>query len=102
MFFDRGSPALAEINDYFEGIAQKGVVVTTIDQALDPALSKTLKVSKNGTVALRCGERSETWFVGNERAILFRSTRNIRNCLRRIETSVDPNVTAVAKATTAN
>ncbi len=67
LFFERGSTALGEVKDYFDGLAAHGVVVTTLDQALDPVLAKDLKVSKNGTVAFRCGEKSETYVVGAER-----------------------------------
>jgi hypothetical protein len=41
--------------------------VTTLDSAADPALSKQLKVSKNGTVGFRCGGRTDTWSVGDDR-----------------------------------
>jgi hypothetical protein len=67
LFFERGSSALAEVDDYFAGLARQGARITTLDQALDPALSKELKVSKNGTVALRCGGRSESYFLGSDR-----------------------------------
>lgn len=67
LFFERGSAALGELRDYFDGLADHGVTVTTQDAAIDPALAKKMKVSKNGTVGLRCGERTETWQVGEDR-----------------------------------
>ncbi|MCC7110623.1 MAG: Gldg family protein [Deltaproteobacteria bacterium] len=67
LFFERGSAALGELRDYFDALADHGVAVTTQDAAIDPALAKKMKVSKNGTVGLRCGERTETWQVGEDR-----------------------------------
>ena len=67
LFFERGSSALAEVDDYFDVLEQKGARLTTLDQALDPTLSKELKVSKNGTIAVRCGARSETYTLGVDR-----------------------------------
>lgn len=67
LFFERGNAALGEVRDYFEALEGHGVSVVTQDAALDPALAKKMKVSKNGTVGLRCGERAETWQVGEDR-----------------------------------
>jgi hypothetical protein len=67
LFFERGSGALGEVRDYFDALQAHGVTVVTQDAAIDPALAKKMKVSKNGTVGLRCGERSETWQVGEDR-----------------------------------
>ncbi len=67
LFFERGSTSLPEVRDYFDALAQHGVPVKTIDQAMDPALAKEMKVSKNGTIGLKCGERSEVYFVGDDR-----------------------------------
>lgn len=67
LFFERGSTAVPEILDYFKALEGKGVSLVTLDQALDPALAKALKVTKNGTVGLRCGGKTETWSVGAER-----------------------------------
>ncbi len=67
LFFERGSTALGEVRDYFDSLAQKGVRVTVLDQALDPPLAKALKVTKNGYIALRCGEKSESYNLGPER-----------------------------------
>ncbi len=67
LFFERGSTALAELQDYFAILQQKGARIETLDQAMDPALSKAIKVSKNGYVGFRCGEKTESWSVGAER-----------------------------------
>jgi hypothetical protein len=67
LFFERGSGARAEVDDYFAALAGHGARVTTLDQAYDPALSKDLKVTKNGTIAVRCGARSESYALGVDR-----------------------------------
>ena len=67
LFFERGSTALSEVQDYFEILGQKGVRLQTLDQAMDPALAKAIKVTKNGYVGFRCGAKTETWLVGAER-----------------------------------
>lgn len=67
LFFERGSPALGEVRDYFDALAARGAPVLVQDAAIDPALAKKMKVSKNGTVGLRCGERTESWQVGEDR-----------------------------------
>ena len=67
LFYERGSPGLGEIRDYFEVLEKKGAKVTTIDSALDPALAKQIKVSKNGTVGFRCGARTDTLTIGDDR-----------------------------------
>jgi hypothetical protein len=67
LFFERGSSALVEVQDYFDVLGAGGARVRTLDQALDPALAKALKVTKNGNIAVRCGERSESWLLGADR-----------------------------------
>ncbi|MBI1949494.1 MAG: Gldg family protein [Deltaproteobacteria bacterium] len=67
LFFERGNAALGEVRDYFDALAARGAPMVVQDAALDPALAKKMKVSKNGTVGLRCGERTETWQVGEDR-----------------------------------
>jgi hypothetical protein len=67
LFFDRGSTALVEVRDYFDALEEKGARITTQDAALDPALAKDMKVSKNGTIGFRCGERTESWVLGDTR-----------------------------------
>ena len=67
LFFERGSTSLSELQDYFATLQQKGARIQTLDQAMDPALSKAIKVTKNGYVGFRCGEKTETWLVGAER-----------------------------------
>ncbi|HEY1098053.1 MAG TPA: hypothetical protein VGF99_03955, partial [Myxococcota bacterium] len=77
LFFERGSPAYAEVADYFDGLRVVGARTTLLDQALDPALAKALKVTKNGTVAFRCGEKIESYFVGAERDEAQRKLRKL-------------------------
>jgi len=67
MFFERGSTALGEVKDYFDGLAARGARMQVLDQALDPALAKDLKVMKNGVVAFRCGEKTDTITIGVDR-----------------------------------
>jgi hypothetical protein len=67
LFFERGSPVIAEVGDYFEALKAAGATVTRLDHALDPELSEKMKVSKNGTVGFRSGEQTEKWFLGTER-----------------------------------
>lgn len=67
LFFERGSTALGEIQDYFDAMKAKGARVQVLDQAMDPVLAKAIKITKNGYVGLRCGEKTESWLVGAER-----------------------------------
>ncbi len=64
LFFERGSPVLAQIKDYFDALGAKGATIRTLDQALDYQLTEQLGVSRNGTIAYRSGHRTETWFLG--------------------------------------
>lgn len=82
LFFEKGSPVLTEVGDYFDGLKAAGVTVTVLDQALDATLAKELKVSRNGTVALRSGERSETWHLGTEREAARRKLRKMDEEIR--------------------
>jgi hypothetical protein len=77
LFFERGSPALTEIGDYFDALKARGATVTVLDHALDPNLAAKLKVAKNGTIAIASGERSETWFVGTERDAVQRKAKKL-------------------------
>ena len=77
LFFERGSTAYAEVADYFDGLRLRGARVSMLDQALDPALAKVLKVTKNGTVAFRCGEKTESYVVGAEREDAQRKLRKL-------------------------
>jgi hypothetical protein len=77
LFFERGSPALTEIRDYFDAMKARGATVDVLDHAFDPNLAAKLKVAKNGTVAIASGERSETWFVGTERDAVQRKAKKL-------------------------
>ena len=67
LFFEKGSTSYGEVADYFAGLQARGASVQLLDQALDPALSKALKVTKNGVIAMRCGEKTDTWILGADR-----------------------------------
>lgn len=67
LFFEKGSTAYGEVADYFDGLKARGASVQLLDQALDPALARALKVTKNGIVAFRCGEKTATYTVGVDR-----------------------------------
>lgn len=67
LFFEKGSTAYGEVADYFAGLQARGASVQLLDQALDPALAKALKVTKNGVIAMRCGEKTDTWILGADR-----------------------------------
>lgn len=82
LFFERGSTALGEVADYFDGLKARGARVQTLDQALDPALSKALKVTKNGTVAVRCGEKTDTIPIGADRDEAQRKVKKLDQDVR--------------------
>lgn len=82
LFFEKSSPVLAEIADYFDALAEQGAVVHILDQALDIELAKSLGVSRNGTVALRSGERHENWYLGNDREEARRHVKDLENGMR--------------------
>lgn len=66
LFFAPASDVEARLEPYFDTLAgaSDAFVVEHADQALDPALSKELKVSSNGTVALVRGKEVERIHVG--------------------------------------
>ena len=82
LFFAKGSPVLAEIADYFDALAEQGAQLHVLDQALDIELAKTLGVSRNGTVALRSGERRENWYLGEDREEARRHVKELENGMR--------------------
>ena len=82
LFFAKGSPVLAELADYFEALQEQGAQVHILDQALDSELAKSLGVSRNGTVALRSGERRENWYLGEERDEARRHVKDLENGMR--------------------
>ena len=82
LFFERGSTALGEVADYFDGLKAHGARVQVLDQALDPALSKALKVTKNGTVAFRCGEKTDTISIGADREEAQRKVKKLDQDVR--------------------
>jgi hypothetical protein len=82
LFFAKGSPVLAEILDYFEALQEQGAQVHVLDQALDMELAKGLGVSRNGTVALRSGERRENWYLGEDRDEARRHVKDLENGIR--------------------
>lgn len=88
LFFERGSTAVSEVADYFAVLSEKGARVQVLDQAMDPALAKAIKVTKNGYVGLRCGGKTESWLLGAERddaqKKLAKLDEEIRNRLGKI------------------
>ena len=82
LFFAKGSPVLAEIADYFEALQEQGAQVHVLDQALDIELARSLGVSRNGTVALRSGERRENWYLGEERDEARRHVKDLEEGMR--------------------
>lgn len=66
MFFPRGNRLHAEVANYFEGLEDAGARLMTLDQASDPDLAESLKVTGNGYIALRSGERSGKWYLGTD------------------------------------
>lgn len=66
LFLPRGNRLLAEVLPFFEGLREAGAKLTVQDQALDPQLSKKLKVTGNGYVGLRQAERTAKWYLGSE------------------------------------
>jgi hypothetical protein len=90
LFFEKGSPALTLLGDYFEGLAVAGASKRVLDQALDAELAKELKVSRNGTIAFRSEKRSETWYIGSERDAVARK-------LSKLDTEVLKRLTKLAR-----
>lgn len=88
LFMPRGNRLLAEVLPYFEGLRAAGAKLTVQDQALDPELSKQLKVTGNGYVGLRRGKRSGKWYLGSEldsaRLRLKRMDRELRTQLAQL------------------
>ena len=82
LFFEKGSTAYVEVADYFAGLSAHGASVQVLDQALDPALAKALKVSKNGIVAMRCGDKTDTWTLGADRDEAQRKAKKLDAELR--------------------
>ena len=77
LFFPTGNAALAEVKDYFEALRPYGVRLEIVDQALKPRLAEELKVSRNGTIAMRAGERSESWFLSDKRKSARRKLKKL-------------------------
>jgi len=66
IFLERGSPVLPEVRDYFDGLQAAGAKIEVLDQAADPELAKALKITGNGNVGLRSGERTGRWYLGTD------------------------------------
>lgn len=64
VFLPRGNRLLAEVLPYFESLQQAGAKLIVQDQAVDPDLAKDLKITGNGYVGLRRGERKGKWYLG--------------------------------------
>lgn len=82
LFFEKGSPVLAEMRDYFDALAARGAQVHVLDQALDIELATALGVSRNGTLAMRSGDRREVWYIGDDREEARRHVRDLDTGMR--------------------
>lgn len=66
IFLERGSTVLPEVRDYFDGLKAAGAKIDVLDQAADPELAKLLKITGNGNIGLRSGERTGRWYLGTD------------------------------------
>jgi len=88
LFYETGNPALPEVEGYFDGLADAGAVVRRFDHAVDPELAEKLKVTSNGTVGFKHGERVETYYLGTSADLVKRKNkrldREVRKALAKI------------------
>lgn len=82
-FAERKSPMVTMIADYLAALQTHGVDVSRMDQADDPDLARELKVSRNGTLVVRSGERSEKWFIGTDPNTARKNLRQLDEQVRR-------------------
>jgi hypothetical protein len=61
LFFPPGNDVLEQVRAYCEELAaaSPSLQITVLDQALEPALARALKVRRNGTVAIASGSKTE-------------------------------------------
>lgn len=59
LFFPASSDVREEIRGYFDQLSHPNLSITYVDHALEPELSKELKIRNNGHIALSVGEGDE-------------------------------------------
>jgi len=88
LFLERGNRLQAEVQDYFDGLLEAGASFEQLDQAINPELAKELKVTGNGYVGLKSGERAGKWYLGteldNSRTRLKRMDKELRGELAKL------------------
>ncbi len=82
LFFEKQSPVLAQLRDYFEALEAAGASLYVADQALEFDLAKRLDVNRNGTVSLIGGERHESWSIGEDFELARRRLVNLDTAVR--------------------
>ncbi|MCC6333877.1 MAG: Gldg family protein [Myxococcales bacterium] len=93
LFFPPGSDSAEAVKGYFEElqVASPLLKVTTLDYALEPAKSKELGVTGNGTVVLKKGARKESVFIAVE-------IEKARTQLRGLDAEIQKRILQVAKS----
>lgn len=59
LFFPASSEVAQEAAPYFDALEGANLSVERVDQAMEPALAKEMKVRENGVIAMSLGERTE-------------------------------------------
>jgi hypothetical protein len=93
LFFPPASDVAEAVNGYFKDLqaASPQLRVSVLDHALEPAKSKELGVSGNGTVVFKKGGRKESLFIGIE-------VEKSKSQLRGLDAEVQKRLLQVAKA----
>lgn len=93
LFYPAGSDVGRELRPYFEAIeAQSGgkLVVSVVDQAVDPKLAEDLKIRENGWVVFRKGEQSEKFKLAVE-------MDKARRDLKKLDETVQKNLLKISR-----
>ena len=93
LFFPAGSDVGREVQPYFASLAEASggmIKVTTVDQALAPALAEEMKVRDNGYITLKMGESTEKFKVGD-------TLKKAKRELKKLDQTVQKNLLKVAK-----
>lgn len=79
LFYPGSNEVLARIQDYTDVLdpLSDAFTVTAIDQALDPALARELKVRDNGVIGFRSGKNTETLNISTDLAGARRMLRRL-------------------------
>lgn len=93
LFFPPGSDSAAAVKGYFDELQESSPLlkVTELDYALEPAKSKELGVTGNGTVVLKKGARKESVFIAVE-------LEKARTQLRGLDAELQKRLLQVAKS----